>query len=38
MQTGDGVLEILTVIPAGKALMNASEWARGLKITSLKFR
>lgn len=38
VQTGDGVLEILTVIPAGKAIMNASQWARGLKITSLKFR
>lgn len=38
VQTGDGVLEILTVIPAGKAIMNASQWARGLMITSLKFR
>lgn len=38
VQTGDGVLEIITVIPAGKSLMSASEWARGLKMTSLNFR
>lgn len=37
VQTGDGVLKINTVTPAGKSQMSAKDWARGLKIMSLKF-
>jgi methionyl-tRNA formyltransferase len=31
--TGDGSIEILTVIPSGKKEMTASEWARGARLS-----
>jgi methionyl-tRNA formyltransferase len=31
--TGDGTIEILTVIPSGKKEMTASEWARGARLS-----
>lgn len=31
VQTGDGVLELLSVIPEGKNLMSAQQWVRGLR-------
>jgi methionyl-tRNA formyltransferase len=31
--TGDGAIELLTVIPSGKKEMTASEWARGARLS-----
>jgi methionyl-tRNA formyltransferase len=37
VSTGTGALEILRVIPAGKKEMDATEWARGARLTGGEF-
>lgn len=38
VQTGSGALEILEVIPEGKRVMSALEWARGVKVSKVSFK